>query len=945
MKCRTERLSLPYLFVMVLICISGSVVGQDSVKTFDTEFIMGGGETELLEEAEWFMSMPDYKRALPIYLKLHKRYLGVAEYTFLAGVCYLNISDQQEHALKYFEEAQKHKPSIRNMEYSLGKAYFLNYRFDEAIDYLTRALGSSRTSNRYMNEIPHLIDHCKNGKIIMAEYDERWYTLRNLGAPINTEFEEYVPLISLDASSIIFTYRGKRSTGGMRNIYGEADPEGQYFEDIFASDKLGDTWLEPDEVGGFVNTNWHDAAVAVSPDGQRLFVYKDFKGGDIYISTLKRKRWTEPVGLKGNVNTKYWEGHACISVDGKTLYFSSDRPGGLGGKDIYKATLKEFDEWGDVENLGSNINTVYDDDAPFIHANGEILYFSSKGHNSMGGYDVFFSDLADGKWKEPVNIGHPVNTPNDDMYYVVLPSGEKAYFSSARQGGMGGQDLYEVVPGVLGEKPALAVVKGMLTYNGRNTDAEIRVTNITANESYGSYNSNETSGNYLIALPKGSEYKLEYLVKGNAVKTELVDLSDLIDYVEVDEDFELSSKRNSEIDNTDILQEIINSRIMEIASSTPEPVEELAMAEPAPDPERDGDPPEPETLPESEPAQEPEEAMPETTELITETMVVAEQATEESEIEPSEKVTETPIVPVAEPTPEEAVTETSVVGEEVTTPNPVVELGKESDPSPEPESLAVDIPEPNNSPEEEAEEAIVTEENPEEKKVVSDRAPEENTTPDNVIQPRETSPPDDAEPEELLGNPEPLKLDINNVLIVAEVKPEPETETAKKEEPIVTEPVPEPELEPAVEPEVIKKEVPPAPAPTPVTIEEQTQEVLFGFDKSTMPEGYNNTLDKLIERMKGDNSLKVEIDGHTDHVGPAEYNKKLSLRRANAVADYLRSKGISADRLIINGYGESRPISPNFRPDGSDNPNGRKRNRRTEVRVINSSMLGDPPQA
>ena len=941
MKCKLKKRSLPHLCMLVLICMSGSVVGQDSVKTFDTEFIMGGGEAQLLEEAEWFMSMLDYKRALPVYLKLLKRYPGVPEYPFLAGVCFLNISDQQEHAVIHFEEAQKQKPSMRDMEFSLGKAYFLNYRFDEAIDYLTRAMGSSRTSNRYMAEIPRLIDHCKNGKKIMAEYDERWYTLKNIGAPVNTEFEEYVPLIALDASSMIYTYRGKRSTGGMRNMYGEADPEGQYFEDIFASNRLGDKWLEPDEIGGFVNTNWHDAAIAVSPDGQRLFVYKDFKGGDIYISTLKRKRWAEPVRLEGDVNSKYWEGHASISVDGRTLYFSSDRPGGLGGKDIYKATLKEYDQWGDVENLGSNINTEFDDDAPFIHANGDILYFSSKGHNSMGGYDVFFSKLADGKWQEPVNIGHPVNTPNDDMYYVVLPSGAKAYFSSARQGGMGGQDLYEVVPGVLGEKPALAVVKGMLTYNGRNTDAEIRVTNTTASESYGSYNSNETSGNYLIALPRGSTYKLEYLAKGNLVKTELVDLTDLVDFVEVEEDFELSSKRNSEIGKTDILQEKINSRILEIASATPEPVEEVAMAEPAPDPE---------TSPENEPAPEPEEAMPEAPELVTETVVVAEEATAPEEEDTGEIEPDTE---VETPEPSEVAAETAVVAEAVTTPEPLEEATEtkpveeeatvESEPATEPEPPAEDTPEPNNAPEEEADDAIVINETPEEKKVVSDRAPVENETPDIVVQPRETSPPDDADPEELPGEPEPLKPEIDDMVIVAEVTTEPETAT--EEEPIVAEPVPESEPEPAAEPEVIEKEVPAEPAPKPAPIEQETQEVLFGFDKSTVPEGYDNLLDKLIERMKGDNSLKAEIDGHTDHVGPAEYNDKLSLRRANAVADYLKSKGISADRLIINGYGESRPISPNIRPDGSDNPSGRKRNRRTEVRVINSSMLGDPPQA
>jgi len=891
MKCWANRKSIAYFFLLVLVCISGSALSQDSIKTFETKFIMGGGEPELLEEAEWFMGIQDYKRALPIYIKLYRRYPGVPEYAFLTGMCYLNMPDQQENAIPYIEEAYKQKPSMRDMEYALGKAYFVNYRFDEAVNHLKLALESKKTSGIFIDEIPRLITHCKNGIEIMAEYDERWYKLTNIGAPINTEFEEYVPLVAFDASSMIYTYRGKRSTGGMRNTYGELDPEGMYFEDIFTSNRLGDKWLEPDEIGGLLNSNWHDAAIAVSPDGQRLFVYKDLKGGDIYVSKLKRRRWGSPVQLEGDINSKYWEGHASISVDGNTIYFSSDRPGGLGGRDIYKATLKDYDEWGDVENLGSKINTEFDDDSPFIHANGELLYFSSKGHNSMGGYDVFFSKSDNDKWQKPINIGHPVNTPNDDLYYMVTPSGEKAYFSSARQGGKGGQDLYEVVPGILGEKPALTVVKGMLTYNGRNTDAEIKVANMTSNESYGSYNSNETSGNYLIALPQGSAYKLEYMVKGNVVKTELVNLTDLADYVEVVEDFELSSKRNSDIDRTDILQEKINGRIMEIAAMEPDLIEEIAMVEPDP-------------------------------ELVSE-------------------------------------------------------------------------PEPNNSPEEEPEEVIVTEEITEKKKIVTDRVPEEQETTDTVVKPREVSPPDTAEPEELPGEPEPLKpeseydwalvtveqpkpetttelepetepavepepLEPIEVVAEPEVEPEPEveveTEPAVEPEPlepigVVAEPEvePEPEVEaeaePAVEPEPLEPiEVVAEPEPEPEPKKQEMEEVLFGFDKSTVPTGYNKVLDKLFELMKANKSLKAEVNGHTDHIGPAEYNDKLSLRRANAVADYLKSKGISADRLIINGFGESRPISPNIRPDGTDNPTGRKKNRRTEIRLIDSPMLGDPPQ-
>ncbi|MBL4578440.1 MAG: PD40 domain-containing protein, partial [Flavobacteriales bacterium] len=433
MKYLTASVLTASSLFLVLLCTNVSTFGQDG-KAFETKFIMGGGEPELLEEAEWFMGALDYNRALPIYVKLDIRYPGVPEYKFLAGICYLHKYDEQEKAIPYFEKAYKQKPDMKDIEYALGKAYFVNYRFEEAIKHLKLSQVEKATSAMFIDEVAILIQNSKNGIKLMEEYDESWYKLKNMGAPVNTKFDEYVPLVSVDESSIIYTYKGKRSMGGMRNMYGEPDPEGEYFEDIFSSTKAGDDWLDPDAVGGLLNSSWHDAAIAASIDGQRLFVYKDLKGGDIYVTKLKRKNWAEPVRLEGDINTKHWEGHASIAVDGKTIYFSSDRPGGFGGKDLYKASLKDGDQWGDVENLGDNVNTEFDDDAPFIHANGELLYFSSKGHNSMGGYDVFFSKLEKKKWGKPSNIGHPVNTPNDDLYYVVTPSGKKAYFSSARKG-------------------------------------------------------------------------------------------------------------------------------------------------------------------------------------------------------------------------------------------------------------------------------------------------------------------------------------------------------------------------------------------------------------------------------------------------------------------------------------------------------------------------------
>ena len=163
--------------------------------------------------------------------------------------------------------------------------------------------------------------------------------------------------------------------------------DGQYYEDVVVSYKKDGKWSDPESIADNINTNGHDASIAISIDGQRLFIYKQTSkdGGDVYSSDLNGDNWSKPERLEGDVNTKEWEGSATLASDGKTLYFSSDRVGGFGGRDIYSAKLQSDDSWGEVKNLGPVINTRFDDDAPFIHADRRTLYYSSKGHNSMVG--------------------------------------------------------------------------------------------------------------------------------------------------------------------------------------------------------------------------------------------------------------------------------------------------------------------------------------------------------------------------------------------------------------------------------------------------------------------------------------------------------------------------------------------------------------------------------
>jgi hypothetical protein len=394
--------------------------------------------------------------------------------------------------------------------------------------------------------------------------------IENIGDPINTENQEYVPVISSDESVLIFTYVGPKSTGGLMDSEFNPDPDGAYYEDVFISQRVGEHWLTPESIGPNINTKNHDASIALSSDGQKLFIFHSTEkdGGDIYMSTLTGDVWGEAKALGPTINTKYWEGSCSISADEKTLYFASERPGGLGERDIYVSHKMPDGSWGKAENLGPVINTQFNDDSPFIHPDGITLFFSSEGHNSIGGYDIMWSTLKDGKWTEPTNIGYPINTTEDERFYVLTADGEHGYYSSDMKGGKGQQDIYTVTPGFFGEKPILALVVGTVFANDQAVDAKISVTNAETGEQQGTYHSNSSSGKYLIALTPGNNYKVAIEVEGYEAQIQYVNVKSLETFVQVNKDFKFytddyKNKNNVAAvkDSSNIIQMQINEQV------------------------------------------------------------------------------------------------------------------------------------------------------------------------------------------------------------------------------------------------------------------------------------------------------------------------------------------------------------------------------------------------
>ncbi|MGZ4034917.1 MAG: hypothetical protein ACXVP4_08650, partial [Bacteroidia bacterium] len=524
-------------------------------------------ETKKLDNAEYFYSEESYLRALPNFLDLMNAHPDDLYFKYKSGICYLYKSDEKDKAITLLKEVAAADSLTPDIDFYLGRAYHLNYQFEEAIYTLNKYL-SKKPSVEQQVLAKKYIENSKNAKVYVELKVK--CEIKNIGPNINTENQEYVPVISSDESVLIYTYTGPRSTGGLMDDEFNPDPNGNYYEDVFISHRVGDQWQPSESIGTNINTKNHDASIALSADGQKLFLFHSTEkdGGDIYMSKLTGDTWGVPEALGPNVNTKYWEGSCSISADEQTLYFASERPGGLGGRDIYVSHKMADGSWGKAENLGPTINTIYNDDSPFIHPDGITLFFSSEGHSSIGGYDIMYSSIKDGRWSEPTNMGYPINTTEDERFYVLTADGEHGYYSSDMKGGYGQQDIYTVTPGFFGEKPVLALVVGTVFANDKAVDATIKISNVETGVEQGTYHSNSSSGKYLIALTPGNNYKVAIEVEGFDSQIQYVNVKSLETYVQVAKDFKFYSEdykaKNGVTaikDSSNVLQLQINDQV------------------------------------------------------------------------------------------------------------------------------------------------------------------------------------------------------------------------------------------------------------------------------------------------------------------------------------------------------------------------------------------------
>lgn len=504
------------IFIISLLVFSNTIIAQKNVEFSKSNFKSkaAGFKTAMkhLNEgnSKYFGSF--YNKALDEYLAANKFNPNNAELNAKIGDCYLNSSDKPK-SVQYFEKAYALNNGMDGYYiYMMAKAYHINGKFDKAMKFYRMSKSKkSKINSRVSDDADKKVKECTYAKkMVKASINVE---IVNLTEAINTEYEEYVPVITADESEIFFTSRRPSTLGG------KIDPAiADYYEDIYYSKKEDGVWSKAVNMGKPVNSEFHDATVGLSLDGQKLFLYRDNKKGigSIYVSERKGEKWGEPIELPAPINSKHQETSACYSFDGNTIYFVSDRPDGQGGKDIYKATKNKEGVWGNEENLGPLVNTPEDEDAVFLHPDGKTLYFSSKGHTTMGGFDIFKTVYNKGRWSKPINIGYPVNTPDDDVCFVLTASGDYGYYTSIKANGQGKRDIYKVA--FLDEinKPKLTLLKGIISdkKTGKLLEATVEIYDNDENKLVGTFKSNSATGKYMVSLPAGRNYGISVKKKG-----------------------------------------------------------------------------------------------------------------------------------------------------------------------------------------------------------------------------------------------------------------------------------------------------------------------------------------------------------------------------------------------------------------------------------------------
>jgi len=545
-RVKTYRLKLQ-LLTLVIFSVAASAQSTKEMK-------------EIFAQAESYYLYEEYELANQLYILLEAP--DNLNVIYKIGTCYLNIPDEKEKAIPYLEAAAKNaaynaktksfkeKRAPLDTYFYLARAYLINNELEKGLNTLQnfRSLAKETEGKGGMENLDFVDQQIQACKIAMGSMENPVVISKKLlGTDFSLGSMNENPAVSFDGSTIVFTERR-----GLVNV-------------ILFSKKIRGKWQTPVEITSQLNAGEDCLSCSLNMDGSELFLYKnDNFDGNIYSSKYVNDEWTPIVKLNRNINTKFYESHASVSADGKRLYFTSNREGGQGGLDIYVSERDASGDWGTAVNLGPIVNTMYNEDNPFIIQADSVLYFCSEGHNSMGGYDNFKSRNVGNEWKTPVNLGYPINTTDDDKFFQPANNGMNAFYSMKTDYkkreifymGLGGLDVnqtYEIAGRFMLNDTVLASVQNCrISILSRNTGDTLYKASPDMN-----------SGSYRISVAPG-EFKAVYSAIGYFATT--IDTSIIRDNPELIVNLDVTLIRDSSLIEPAVYEKIDLADIPVVAS-------------------------------------------------------------------------------------------------------------------------------------------------------------------------------------------------------------------------------------------------------------------------------------------------------------------------------------------------------------------------------------------
>ncbi|MGB3949299.1 MAG: hypothetical protein WBM13_15025 [Bacteroidia bacterium] len=496
----------------------------------------------------------DYGRALKLYLQLFQKDKQNLNVNYKIGCCYLQLNDDKSRAIPFLEYVYT-KGGINNPDLllNIGRAYMYAYNFEDALTFFTeyrRIIYEKRFELLenyyedclegkidYQKKIPNnnfgVVDRCIENCESAIELFKTPVnvTFEHLGKEINSPYADYNPFVSKDEGTLYFTSRRPSNADDTLSRW-----ETEFQSDVYVSRVKYGEWDTARKFGSFVNTSDDEQCVYVSPDGKNMIISQDNERsrGDLLLVPLDVQSGT-PQSFSGPINTQFGEYEGCIVDEGNMVIFSSDRDGGLGESDLYIVKKLPNGRWGLPYNPGAVLNTKYKEAFPIFDEKKNILYFASQGHTNMGGYDIFMSvfDTATQQFETAVNMGYPINSPDDDMLFSLAENGREGYFASVRKEGYGDLDIYKMSFNAIEKRPS--VIRGAVSFKEgdsvrKEISAIIAIKDLITNKELDSKKVNFQTGRYIFAVNNPGKYLITLKSDGFKNFEQEINLYDKSDY-------------------------------------------------------------------------------------------------------------------------------------------------------------------------------------------------------------------------------------------------------------------------------------------------------------------------------------------------------------------------------------------------------------------------------